>query len=401
VKGLHFSKIELKNWKNFTKVEVGLTDRVFIIGPNASGKSNFLDAFRFLRDLVLEGGGLAKAVSNRGSMGRLRSLYARANTDVSIKVDVLDEDGRGWQYQLSFNQQDPEKKDKGKKKNGHEPNVVVSSEAVSKISKDGKIENVFTRPDSDDERDPRRLLQIRLPQTSYNEEFRELADFFQAIFYLHLVPQVVKERQGPLQGSIGEDPYGRDLLDRIRNADKRDQKTRLAGISKILNIVVPEFEKLALTIDNHGKPHLQVKFRHWRANPANQNETQFSDGTLRLIGLLWALQERDGLLLLEEPEISLHTEIIRRMAPFIARARKTGIGRQVIVSTHSEDLLSDEGIGPGEVLIVRPAQEGSEIIEASSKQSIVKLMQSGLNAGEVIMPEASLGQLSMFDKAGL
>ena len=52
-----FAQIELKNWKNFTQVSVALTDRMFIVGPNASGKSNFLDAFRFLRDLVLEGGG--------------------------------------------------------------------------------------------------------------------------------------------------------------------------------------------------------------------------------------------------------------------------------------------------------------------------------------------------------
>ena len=50
-------KLSLKNWKNFATVEVEIPDRLFLVGPNASGKSNFLDAFRFLRDLASSGGG--------------------------------------------------------------------------------------------------------------------------------------------------------------------------------------------------------------------------------------------------------------------------------------------------------------------------------------------------------
>jgi predicted ATPase len=59
------SRIELKNWRNFQRAEVNLGHRVFLIGPNASGKSNFLDVFRLLRDITKPGGGLQKAVSSR------------------------------------------------------------------------------------------------------------------------------------------------------------------------------------------------------------------------------------------------------------------------------------------------------------------------------------------------
>jgi AAA15 family ATPase/GTPase len=48
-----FAWLRLKNWKNFQSVEVDLPLRVFLVGPNASGKSNLLDVFRFLRDLVI------------------------------------------------------------------------------------------------------------------------------------------------------------------------------------------------------------------------------------------------------------------------------------------------------------------------------------------------------------
>ena len=54
---LRFRKLRLKNWKNFESVEVHLEDRMFLVGPNAAGKSNLLDALRFLRDLASVGGG--------------------------------------------------------------------------------------------------------------------------------------------------------------------------------------------------------------------------------------------------------------------------------------------------------------------------------------------------------
>ena len=52
---MQFSRIKLENWRNFSISEADLQTRAFIVGANASGKSNFLDVFRFLRDLVTLG----------------------------------------------------------------------------------------------------------------------------------------------------------------------------------------------------------------------------------------------------------------------------------------------------------------------------------------------------------
>jgi predicted ATP-dependent endonuclease of OLD family len=54
------SKLVLRNWRNFRFADVDLTDRVFIIGPNASGKSNLLDVPRFLRDIAKPGGDFSR-----------------------------------------------------------------------------------------------------------------------------------------------------------------------------------------------------------------------------------------------------------------------------------------------------------------------------------------------------
>ena len=70
---MYISRVELKNWRNFVDVDVPLRQRQFLVGPNASGKSNFLDVFRFLRDIAKpNGGGLQSAVDKRGGLSKIR-----------------------------------------------------------------------------------------------------------------------------------------------------------------------------------------------------------------------------------------------------------------------------------------------------------------------------------------
>jgi predicted ATPase len=81
--------IKLKNWKNFLDVDVKLTDRTYLLGANASGKSNFLDVFRFMRDISRsQGGGLQKAINDRGGIKKIRCLHARKDTEIKIEVHL-------------------------------------------------------------------------------------------------------------------------------------------------------------------------------------------------------------------------------------------------------------------------------------------------------------------------
>ena len=108
----------------------------------------------------------------------------------------------------------------------------------------------------------------------------------------------------------------------------------------------------------------------------------------RSIGLLWSLLSGDSLLLLEEPELSLHTGIVSELAPLIHRLQKTKTGkRQIILSTHSEALLSNHSIDPSEVLMLVPDKNGNtQILPASSDEQITDLLSGGMNIAEAVMP---------------
>ncbi|MGH9837655.1 MAG: AAA family ATPase [Blastocatellia bacterium] len=384
---LRFTHLELKNWKNFTHADVDLANRVFLVGPNAAGKSNFLDAIRFPRDLVMEGGGLRQAVELRDGITKVRSLFARKESSVSITATVQDSSGQGWRYELAFTHRAPK-----------DSRPIVVKETVHKINANREEEMLLDRPDERDKKDKELLTQTAIQQVNANQAFRELADFFRTVSYLHIVPQLLREEQAPNANKIGADPFGRDLLEGIRQTSPRQQRARLSRIESILKVVVPELKELQLHIDDHGRPHLQGRFQHWRPQGAYQNETQFSDGTLRLIGLLWALQEKAGPLLLEEPELSLHNAIVRRLAAFVHRAQKAGNGRQVIISTHSEILLQDIGIAPEEILLVKPTREGSEVVSGVSVKEITGLMHAGIPASDAVLPRTELKQMSLLDR---
>lgn len=391
---MRFTRLRLRNWRNFTAVDVALSKRMFVVGPNAIGKSNLLDVFRFLRHLTLEGGGLAQAVKARRGLSRLRSLHQKGkHSDVEIEVCVADGRGGSWRYLLAFNRAG---------RGAAEEAPIVSREEVWLLEPGSASErNVLRRPDERDEADALQKTQTAIQQVTQNREFRPLVEFFASISYLHLVPQLVREEQSVPEDVIGGDLYGRDLLLRIRATHARTRFSRLGRIRDALRLVVPNLDDLQLVLDENSRPHLQAGFRHWRGPAARQDEREFSDGTLRLIGMLWALQEPAGPLLLEEPELSLHMGIVRQLAPFIARAQRGAKGRQAFISTHSDLLMADAGIGPAEILLVRPVREGSEVVLGADLKDIRESLEHGLTPADVVMPMTEMAQIDLFGSADL
>jgi predicted ATPase len=149
----------LKNWRNFRAVDVELQERMFIVGPNASGKSNLLDVFRFLRDLARQkGGGLQNAIDVRGGLSKIRCLAARQDPLVEIEIH-LSELSETWKYKITIKQE---------VRGNRQP--YVEEEIVWKNGKE-----ILRRPTEEDKKDRKRLIQTHLEQINANVEFREIA----------------------------------------------------------------------------------------------------------------------------------------------------------------------------------------------------------------------------------
>ncbi len=369
------SQLIAKNWRNFQQIGVRLSERQFIIGANASGKSNLLDIFRFLRDIVkAEGGGFQKAVKDRGGVSKIRSLAARRDPEVTIEIHLADDSDSSatWIYGLGFRQET----------RGHR-RTYLTHECVWK---DG--EQLLSRPNGEDKADEERLTQTFLEQINVNAEFREIARFLQTITYLHLVPQLLRFADS-IQGRIVEDdPFGQGFLERVASVPEKTRRSRLRRIEQVLKIAVPQLEGLEFIRDETtGRPHLQALYSHWCPNAGRQREDQFSDGTLRLLGLLWALLESESVLLLEEPELSLNAGVVSQLAALISNIQRSR-RRQVFVSTHSDALLTDPGIDGREVLLLTPAKEGTAVEIASDIVEVRTLLEAGLTVSEAVLSRA-------------
>lgn len=376
---LRFTRMELHNWRNFASATATLNARAFVVGPNAVGKSNFLDSFRFLHDLAADSGGLQEAVTRRGGLTRVRSLSARRKPNVVLDATLGDDDAPDqWRYRLEF---------------GGDAKQPPRIEA-EQVWMDGRL--ILSRPDTEDRHDPARLAQTHLEQVNANKDFRPIHDFFAKVQYRHVVPQLIREPDRSVNHR--NDPYGGDFLDQIARTNKRTRESRLRRIVHALQAAVPQLSSLSLVQDQSGAWHLQGRYEHWRAQPARQDETVFSDGTLRLIGLLWSILDGDAPLLLEEPELSLHPAVVKRLPQVFARLQRSS-KRQIILSTHSSELLDDEGIGLDEVILLEPGDNGTTMRPAADLDDATSLLAGGSTLSEVLVPRTSprdVAQLVLF-----
>lgn len=371
------SKIELFNWKNFDRCEVGVQERCFVVGANAAGKSNFIDALRFLRDVAKQGGGLQTAVRVRGGITKIRCLAAREQSNVKLAIELSESDSRElcWHYELNF-----------KHTGGgiRENQVKIVSE---KVFSGREQRYVLDRSAETLGEDEETLKYTYLEQPNANKDFRVIQQFLQNVEYLNVVPQMVRESASSSYSGDKEDYYGRNFLKRLALLNDNTRRSYFRKINEFLKLAVPQLEELSFVKDEIGVPHLEARYVHWRTRGSKQQEMQFSDGTLRLIGFLFALIDSNGVLLLEEPEINLHPGIVAQFPEFIAKIQRVKKGgRQVFITTHSYDILSNEGIAPEEVLLLTNSPEGTEVEVLSNVEKAKNILAAGFSMADVVMP---------------
>ena len=277
------TRLKLKNWLNFKQADIALREQVYLIGPNASGKSNLLEVFRFLRDIAkLSGGGLQKAVEDRDGITKLRCLQARTDPEVAIEVALAAAVGdpiTEWVYAIGFRSEG-----KGQQRLPVESRTGVAS---------GR--DRADRPDEADRADIARLTQTHLEQINANVYF-VLSPTFSPLSPTCIWCRNCSSMAMPSAAIAWKTIPWAKLFWNVSPVARPSAATAGCGAfkrrckSRYRNSRNCASSRMRVT----GHPHLEAFYEHWRPNAGWQREKQFSDGTLRLLALLWSLLDGDS-----------------------------------------------------------------------------------------------------------
>ena len=387
----------VKNYKSSAACDVQLQPLMFLVGPNGSGKSNFLDALRFTADGLRHS--LDHALRERGGIGEVRRRSGGHPTHFGVRFEFQLRDGSTGHYAFRVGAR-PEGGYEVQTEECAVRNVRALTPEIKFAVTRGKVRtNASATPAASIDR-------LYLVNASGTPEFRPVYDAFSKMGFYNLNPDRIRELQSPDAGELlARD--GHNMASVLAQLERSSPEGKRV-IEEYLSKVVPGVHGVDAKAIG---PTQTLEFRQrvagskdpWRFLAANM-----SDGTLRALGVLIALfQSANGagtvpLVGIEEPEAALH--------PFAAGVlldslRDASERTQVLVTSHSGDLLDDERISTESILAVY-AEEGLTQIAPLDEAGRSALRQRLYTAGELLRqnqlrpdPGALPKQPRLFDEA--
>lgn len=366
------SRVVLRNYKSIGYCDVMLQPLTYFVGQNGAGKSNFLDALHFVRDALA--GSLDSALNERGGLNEVRRRSSGHPTHFGIRLEFTLQDGRQGHYAFNVG---------ALASGGYEVQkeecvvTAVGRGPFFKVTK-GKLvhssEQIFPAVTGD---------RLALVAVSGITAFRPVFDALTAMGFYNLNPKVMRELQKPQDGRLLK-PVGENIASVVGHLE-RVAPDRLTTIREYLQSVVPmvhgmerraigPMETLEFRQDMAGAKH------PWRFLAQNM-----SDGTLRVLGVLTALLQSNvdyspTLIGIEEPETALHPAASAALREVLVQASQTA---QVLVTSHSPDLLDDRDIDVNSIMAV--LSEGGETKIAPLDEASRSVLRDHLfSAGELL-----------------
>lgn len=367
------TRVVLRNYKSIGNCDVRLQPLTYLIGANGSGKSNFLDALHLVRDALV--GSLDNALSERGGLAEVRRRSSGHPTHFGIRLE-FQLPGSGVPGHFAFNV--------GAMKNG---GYEVQNEECA-IGGRGKgpfyrIERGQLKQSSEDTFPVVTSDRLALVSVSGMAVFRPVYDALVSMGFHNLNPKLMRDLQKPQDGRLLK-PVGENIASVIGHLE-RNAPDKIRIIEEYLQTVVPMVHGFERKIVG---PMETLEFRQdmaGSAHPWRFLAQSMSDGTLRALGVLTALfqSNRDfspTLVSIEEPETALHPAASAALREALTRASSHA---QIIVTSHSPDLLDDPDIDPDSLLSV--VSHGGETQIAPLDETTRKAMRDHLfSAGELL-----------------
>ncbi|QEH32157.1 recombination protein F [Aquisphaera giovannonii] len=369
-------RVRIRGYKSIEFCDVALQPLTVLVGRNASGKSNFLGALAFLAD-ALEGG-TDEAVRRHGGREAILHRPGRGTTvSLSLEAGFRDrETGNSFEavYDIAIRLPARAKphvlSEQIQIRNRRDHSLVGFSRKKERIDWTG-FRGEDEAPPPWCRRDRLALSLYRFPQLPEWSPGLLLARFFK------FAPDAIRELRKPTPGNLLERD-GRNLASVLASIEEFDSD--VAGrIQAYLSVIVEDIQAIRVV---HYGDFETVRFlvRSTEKKPQAFDAACMSDGTLRAIAALVAafqavLPYGPGVIGIEEPETALHPAAMHALIHALDEATAN---TQILLTTHSADLLSDPIVRPSQVLVVRSRQGRTLItpVDVASRDIIAKELYS-------------------------
>lgn len=368
-------KIKITNFKSFKELEVELGKFNVLIGANASGKSNFVQIFEFLRDIA--NSGLNNAVSMQGGVEYLRNVNIGASENFSLKV-VYDPEfgllgGRTkegftvikiyetiYEFALKFRKRGlgfEIAKDnltlkcnfvrlEKQKKKIEEKEIIGQGEIILSRGANGKVKIDLHKPEEvsieKDDMYPPFVREEKLSDSTLllqNPFFfiPPLKEIFSDISIYDFDPKLPKKAT-PITGKVELEEDGSNLSIVLKNITENEEKKR-----KLFNLVKDLLPFISnLDVEKFADKSLLFKLQEIYFKNQYLPASLISDGTINITALIVALYfENKPLTIIEEPERNIHPHLISKLVDMMKDASQK---KQIIVTTHNPEMVKYAGL---------------------------------------------------------
>lgn len=389
------TRVKIRNYKSIAACDLELSRFQFLVGPNGTGKSNFLDAIHFVSealDTTLE-----HALHRRGGINEVRRRSRGHPTHFSIQLNFNTTAGHVGHYAFRI----------GSAKEGL---FEVQYEKFSFLGQNGlgghhfTVDNGRVVESSLDVLPPYSKDRLYLFAVSGFEAIRPVYDALVRMEFFNLNPGVIRELQ-PADAGEKLKQDGRNLA----NIYGRLPKASRDRVVQYLASLVPGISEV-----RHEQIAGNETLRFYQAVRGDKNNWKFyarsmSDGTLRALALLVAiLQERKeaknpSLIGIEEPEIALHPAGAAILMDALLEASSQ---RQILATSHSPDILDSELLTADNLIAVESIEGVTHLgpIDEVGREALRRrlftpgelLRLNQLAPERTVSPDANESQLGMF-----
>ena len=376
VKGrdVKLTHLAVTNWRNFAHIEFDMSSRLFVVGPNSSGKTNLLGALRFLGDIGRRG--LVAASEDLGGPDR----YFRSGADSAAFVATFNDTQNSAEFALFLRLMSTDSESTKRGSDADQTLAFPMTDLLTGEPNDRYLDVHQTitaggkKPADEGE---------SIPVEDEEAQRTRVCQTLAGIRYIHPNPKKMLERADRY------DPdHGTGFFQHAGRFSDQQLNAALNRIRPIMAAAVPEVPNLSYLRMGLGT---EVVFYNDTPDPGARgvySHEQFSEGTLRLLGMLFDLATlplTTSIVLIEEPETFLQASIVRSMSSFLAEVAMNH-DVQMVISTHSPELIDSEVVLPNEVLVLR-SQNGEttgELLSQSSEPRIQAVLSADLPKSEGI-----------------